>query len=645
MFNDLIPTRRLVVLGGPGSGKSVLMMQLLQELMSRRDSGGPVPVLFSLASWNPQRQHLGDWMAAEVRRAYPGLAAPAPVPATADTVSDIADHLVETNAVWPLLDGFDELPADWHAPALDAINQALPVGQPLVLASRTLDYERALDAGIVRINGSAAVILQPLEAQAAADYLRRDAGGAHTPGPARWDQVTAMLGTPTPVGRALAAPIGLFLARSIYNPRPGTAGSSTVPDPAELCDTSRFPSRAALETHLFRAYIPAAYAPHPSHPPRWTAEQATRAFTYLAFFQERHLGGSPDLAWWELAAAPTARLPARQEQPPRLSDPQRSALVMGAVSALACELSVTVAEAVRSNSVAGKVMAPLRGLVPSLALGALLAFFTALLVVASKRHAGQRTRLRWGPAAALSTAVGLPPAALCFLAFAALGSRFPGPAIPAFFVGTGIGFTTVLGAQRIVPHPAMRIRGRRLLTGGMVAGGFGAVASFRTGDPWSALLVLLVVYVAVTSMFMLSTPVPFAGTALGPADLYRHDRSSFLSVVISMTCGLTVVIAIAHGHMTSPNALLGSLCGGLAIALSYGLGSTAWPYVTLVRSWLAMRGHVPFRLIPFLKDAHHNRGVLRRAGPVYQFRHVELQRHLGQIPSGETDDELTQPAR
>lgn len=183
VFNDLIPTRRLVVLGGPGSGKSVLMMQLLQELMSRRDSGGPVPVLFSLASWNPQRQHLGDWMAAEVRRAYPGLAAPAPVPATADTVSDIADHLVETNAVWPLLDGFDELPADWHAPALDAINQALPAGQPLVLASRTLDYERALDAGIVRMNGSAAVILQPLEAQAAADYLRRDAGGAHTPGP------------------------------------------------------------------------------------------------------------------------------------------------------------------------------------------------------------------------------------------------------------------------------------------------------------------------------------------------------------------------------------------------------------------------------------------------------------------------------
>lgn len=30
----------------------------------------------------------------------------------------------------------------------------------------------------------------------------------------------------------------------------------------------------------------------------------------------------------------------------------------------------------------------------------------------------------------------------------------------------------------------------------------------------------------------------------------------------------------------------------------------------------------------FLSDAHERRGVLRQAGDVYQFRHIDLQRHL-----------------
>ena len=30
----------------------------------------------------------------------------------------------------------------------------------------------------------------------------------------------------------------------------------------------------------------------------------------------------------------------------------------------------------------------------------------------------------------------------------------------------------------------------------------------------------------------------------------------------------------------------------------------------------------------FLADAHTNRGVLRQAGAMYQFRHIELQRYL-----------------
>src|SRR5262249_29007980 len=57
------------------------------------------------------------------------------------------------------------------------------------------------------------------------------------------------------------------------------------------------------------------------------------------------------------------------------------------------------------------------------------------------------------------------------------------------------------------------------------------------------------------------------------------------------------------------------LAAGLAVFLSRARGSFA-----LSVAWLALRGRAPLRLMRFLNDAHQ-RGVLRQAGAVYQFRH------------------------
>ena len=54
---------------------------------------------------------------------------------------------------------------------------------------------------------------------------------------------------------------------------------------------------------------------------------------------------------------------------------------------------------------------------------------------------------------------------------------------------------------------------------------------------------------------------------------------------------------------------------------------TAWPSYGIARIWLALRHRLPWQLMGFLADAHR-RGVLRQAGAVYQFRHIELQHRL-----------------
>lgn len=85
MLDTRVPTRRLVVLGDPGAGKTMLLIRLVRSQLARRAAADektatstPVPVLFSLASWNPSRQGLRDWLVDQLITHYPGLREPAP---------------------------------------------------------------------------------------------------------------------------------------------------------------------------------------------------------------------------------------------------------------------------------------------------------------------------------------------------------------------------------------------------------------------------------------------------------------------------------------------------------------------------------------------------------------------------------------
>jgi hypothetical protein len=70
---------RLVLIGGPGAGKTgAMMLLLMMEALHQRDqmpgperAGIPVPVWMTLGSWNPTTQGLREWVLATMARDYP----------------------------------------------------------------------------------------------------------------------------------------------------------------------------------------------------------------------------------------------------------------------------------------------------------------------------------------------------------------------------------------------------------------------------------------------------------------------------------------------------------------------------------------------------------------------------------------------
>jgi hypothetical protein len=184
-----VPTGRLVILGEPGAGKTVLAVRLLLGLLARRAPGGPVPVLLPLVSWEPATQELRAWLEAQLALEHPGLAAPAPDVTGRGRTR--VQALLDARLVLLILDGLDELPPAVRATALAKIGSVLPDGQGLVLTCRTKEFRWAVRpsyGGCIesRLTGAAAVVLRPLDLATVAEYLRgrpRGDGRSHPLGP------------------------------------------------------------------------------------------------------------------------------------------------------------------------------------------------------------------------------------------------------------------------------------------------------------------------------------------------------------------------------------------------------------------------------------------------------------------------------
>jgi hypothetical protein len=293
---ERIPTGRLVVLGDRGTGKTMILIRLLLDLLARRPPGGPVPVLVSLASWNPARQSLYQWLIPRLALDYHLFTDAA---WNKEAGVDRLRAMLDAGLILPLLDGLDEMPDNRLPQAITRINDALRPSQRLVLASRGKPYRQAVrppDGQGITLVGAAAVELCPLRPEEVKRYLLHDSRD-----PARWAPIIEALGSDVPVGRALTTPLMVTLARAIYSPRPGDQPGTTR-DPSELCDET-MPDVFTVAQYLLDAFIPAVYRQlgdwHERRRVRWPSPKAERWLTFLARHIERTNSGD-DFAWWEL---------------------------------------------------------------------------------------------------------------------------------------------------------------------------------------------------------------------------------------------------------------------------------------------------------------------------------------------------------
>lgn len=281
MFRRLA-RRQLVVLGEPGAGKTVAALLLTLELLENPGLGEPVPILLGAASWDPTAEHFDTWATRRLDEDYPALGN------VRVYGKNAAARLVAEDRVMIVVDGLDELPEHLHAAALDGLHRAAGV-RPVVITCRSAEYQAAVAKFGTLLSGAAVVELAPVTAGDVAAHLavaRLDD---------RWAPITTALGERDPIAQALASPLMVYLARTIYL-APGT-------DPAELL---AFATREDVESHLLRAYLPAVYEQRPPavdpyrparRTPQWTFGEVDRWLRYLASRP------NPDFQWWHLTAA------------------------------------------------------------------------------------------------------------------------------------------------------------------------------------------------------------------------------------------------------------------------------------------------------------------------------------------------------
>jgi hypothetical protein len=578
-----LPKRRLVILGQGGAGKSVLAQRLCRELAAQRNPGEPVPVILEAAGWSPWLQpQFPVWLAQRLASDYSSLAGPA------GTGRTIAAELLERDLILPILDGLDELGAQFPL-AITMLSGTLPATWGLVLTSRPEAYARAVT---IRPLAAAAVVeVQPLGLSELAAYLPRTVAITRTGGVTsdKWQPVLRHLrdgsaDSTRDLLELLSTPLMAALARAAY--------SDTEADPQKLM-TSAAESIAHAERELLAGWIPMAYNPKTS--PVFDSDDAQR---YLSYFAEQLQRNSVyDILWW--------RLPAVPGWVNHIAAPVVLGLINGciliAVPVLGSGINYGVATARETLMNLGSF-----AMVYGMALSVVLWHVGGLTRATQDVARSQGLRMK---AVLVAMRSGPCPETVRYRIFRR--SRRIGMCITLNTIA--VGFMAVAEAIAITVIVAS------------LRGVMPVWSELRAGLGTWFLLGAAVGFIYALGR-VIATPLPQQSGSLSPGELLATDRVATMIRAAIPAMAFTALMLLA-APVTSLVDLASLITNGSLVGISYAFGGSAWARLSVARVWLGLSGRLPLRLMTFLDDACR-RGVLRQHAGEYRFRHNSLQQHL-----------------
>lgn len=594
--------RRLVVIGEPGAGKTVLAMLLTLGLLDARAPGTPVPVLLPVSSWDPLRERLDDWIVRSL--AVPHYSGREEIPRS----------LLAHGLLLPVLDGLDEIPESARRGAIRGINHGIGGERPVVVTCRAVEYEELIRGGAPRLRQAPVVEVLPVPPEDVIGYLR----DTEWPEGVVWDGVMGHLGTEPdgPLAEALSTPLMVTTARLVYQ-RGGT--------PAELLDREVFDCRYAVEDHLTSRVVDAVYAPDTRLPEdaeaaqRWRPEQARRWLTYLAGYLHDHR--ERDLNWWLMGGRllPTWAGPV-------------AGLVLGLLVAFGAAVWVALTEGLDGAQGAGSVAALTLAIGGGFAVGGSVVWYAVGDPLPGRLYwslSGSRKRLWRGfrSGVVLCLAVVLPVGAAVTLVHVLRYTLGPGTLQGAEAVATWL---TLCLALSIVTGLSLATHG--WLNAPPSRASQVSPANSLAQDRGSAVSGALMAGVVFGATGLLGLQAGLLGGGLvfrmangWPGWPRDGETRDFATYVWRSSGG---EFGPEHYGYGVPYVLPGMLFALLVLL------SRAWPRFVLVRLWLAASGKLPWRLMAFLADARR-REILRQSGGAYQFRHIRLQEALAARPTYE----------
>ncbi|BDA65942.1 hypothetical protein CAL7716_001080 [Calothrix sp. PCC 7716] len=131
-FYDLGEGRSLLILGEPGAGKTISLLQMAKKLILRAevDSSQPIPVVLNLSSWISEKLTITAWVVKELKSFY-------------KIDDNTGNNWIKNHNLVLLLDGLNEVKEEYRLKCLQEINKFIKdYGETeIVVCSRMTDYQ------------------------------------------------------------------------------------------------------------------------------------------------------------------------------------------------------------------------------------------------------------------------------------------------------------------------------------------------------------------------------------------------------------------------------------------------------------------------------------------------------------------------